>query len=385
MNSINFKPLTENDLPLMFNWFQKPHIKQWYARGENYTLDMIREKYLRRILNPESIPNFIVYVDNTPIGYIQLYCLKDSLPDGVTDYNHSLFDNCKPNEIAGLDLFIADENYLKKGYGTLTLSKFIKEHVQRKFTLLITDPLKSNKNAIQFFIKNGFEKFRQSKNDSANELMTLRVITIMSDTPKIILTTDRLILRTWKHSDIPLMAAISSDPLVMEHFPATQDIAATQALVDHIHQHYKKFGYALYAVETKDTYEFIGFVGLNHPPFDIPNFLTKGLPIVEIGWRLSSKHWGKGYATEAAKAVLHYAFTELNLDEIISFTVAANIKSRRVMEKIGLHHSEKDDFDHPKLEEDSPLRRHVLYRITRDNYHANQIIDNRCREINYDN
>ncbi|HLB42377.1 MAG TPA: GNAT family N-acetyltransferase [Gammaproteobacteria bacterium] len=182
---------------------------------------------------------------------------------------------------------------------------------------------------------------------------------------KIILSTERLILRTWKPSDIPLMAAISSDPLVMEHFPATQDITATQALVNHINQHYEKFGYALYAVEIKDTHEFIGFVGLNHPPFEIPNFQPTSLPIVEIGWRLSSKHWGKGYATEAAKAVLHYAFTELNLIEIISFTVAANIKSRRVMEKIGLHHSENDDFDHPKLEENSPLKQHVLYRLTR--------------------
>jgi RimJ/RimL family protein N-acetyltransferase len=86
------------------------------------------------------------------------------------------------------------------------------------------------------------------------------------------------------------------------------------------------------------------------------------LPIVEIGWRLSSQHWGKGYA---AKAALHFAFTELKLTEIISFTVTANIKSRRVMGKIGLHHSTDDDFDHPKLGEDSPLKRHVLYRLTK--------------------
>lgn len=372
MKSINFKLLTENDLPLLHAWFQKPHIQQWYARGESYTLDMIKEKYLPRILHPESIPNFIVYADDTPIGYIQLYSVKDSLPDGVTDYNHPLFDNFKPNEIAGIDMFIADENYLKKGYATLTLTHFIKEHIQNKFTLLVTDPLKSNKNAIQFFEKNGFKKFKHN-NNTKNELMTLHIASRMIDTAKIILTTDRLILRTWKTSDIPLMTTISSDPLVMEHFPATQDIAATQALIDRINQHYENFGYTAYAVETKDTHEFIGFVGLSHPPFEIPNFQPKGLPIVEIGWRLSLNHWGKGYATEAAKAVLHYAFTELNISEIISFTVVANIKSRRVMEKIGLHHT--DDFDHPKLEENSPLRRHVLYRITRDNYHSNQIIE----------
>src|SRR5436190_6643159 len=143
----------------------------------------------------------------------------------------------------------------------------------------------------------------------------------MVDTTKIVLTTHRLMLRTWKASDIPLMAAISSDPLVMEHFPATQDTKATQKLIDYINQHYAKFGYALYAVEIKDTHEFIGFVGLNHPPFEIPNFVPKSLPVVEIGWRLSAQHWGKGYATEAAKAVLHHAFIALNLREIISFTI----------------------------------------------------------------
>lgn len=185
---------------------------------------------------------------------------------------------------------------------------------------------------------------------------------------KIILSTERLQLRTWKPSDIPLMAAISSDPKVMEHFPNIQDLAVTQRLINHVNEHYKKYGYTCYAVERKDTHEFIGFIGIIHPSFDIPHFTPKGLPIVEIGWRLSSQHWGKGFATEAAKAVLHYAFTELKLDEIISFTVVANMKSRRVMEKIGLHHSDTDDFDHPKLDETSPLRRHVLYRLTRDEY-----------------
>lgn len=100
-------------------------------------------------------------------------------------------------------------------------------------------------------------------------------------------------------------------------------------MIDHINQHYKQFGFSAYAVEIKDTHEFIGFVGLNQPSFEIPDFQPIGLPIVEILWRLSSNHWGKGYATEAANAVLRYAFIELNLDEIISFAVVANFKSRR--------------------------------------------------------
>lgn len=134
MKSIYFKPLTENDLPLLHIWFQKSHVKEWYARGKKYSMDMIKEKYLPKILNPESILNFIVYANNTPIGYIQLYRVNNFFPDGVTDYNHPLFDNFKPNEIAGIDLL----------YATLTLTHFIKEHVQNKFTLLVTDPLKIN-------------------------------------------------------------------------------------------------------------------------------------------------------------------------------------------------------------------------------------------------
>ncbi len=172
---ITFKFLTEADLPLVCNWFQKPHIKQWYACGENYTLDMIREKYLPRILHPESIPNFIIYADNTPIGYFQLYHVKDFLPDGVADYHHPLFDDFKADEIAGIDMFIADEDYLRKGYATLILVQFIKEYVQGKFTLLVTDPLKINENAIRFFEKNGFKKLLPQPSQTVNELLVLHV------------------------------------------------------------------------------------------------------------------------------------------------------------------------------------------------------------------
>ena len=186
--------------------------------------------------------------------------------------------------------------------------------------------------------------------------------------PKTILTTERLILRTWQESDVMLMTQISSDPEVMAHFPATQDYAATQGLVQRVQAHYLKWGYGLYAVEIRATGEFIGFVGLSQPSFEIPGFEPNGLPIVEIGWRLAKQHWGKGYAPEAANAVLEYGFTVLALPEIISFTVVANSPSRRVMEKIGLHHDAVDDFKHPNIAEDNSLCHHVLYRLTRDAY-----------------
>lgn len=172
---ITFKLLTEDDLLLLYDWFQKPHIQQWYARGERYTLDMIKEKYLPRILKPMSIPNYIVSLNHRPIAYIQLYCVKDYLPDGITDDHHPFFANLELNKVYGIDMFIADENHLNKGYGTLILSHFIKEHVKNKFTHLVTDPLKTNKNAIHFFEKNGFKKNSPHPSQSANELLVLHI------------------------------------------------------------------------------------------------------------------------------------------------------------------------------------------------------------------
>ena len=110
----------------------------------------------------------------------------------------------------------------------------------------------------------------------------------------------------------------------------------------------------------------IGFVGLLHRTKE--EFDTRFMPSTEIGWRLSAKHWNQGYATEAALAVLDYAFKQLNLTEVVSITVPQNKASRRIMEKIGLHYSSNEDFDHPKLPKNSPLRRHVLYRLTRKEY-----------------
>ncbi|MDF1646345.1 MAG: GNAT family N-acetyltransferase [Legionellaceae bacterium] len=178
-----------------------------------------------------------------------------------------------------------------------------------------------------------------------------------------ILETERLILRTFEVSDFDGMLAINQDPQVMAHFPGLVDAVGTQTLIDKINQHYTEYGYSLYAVELKSTGEFIGFVGLLTPGFD-----AHFTPNTEIGWRLSQRHWGFGYAPEAAHAVLAYAFNILELPELVSFTVVNNSNSRRVMEKIGLKHDEKDDFNHPNLSADSPLSRHVLYRLSREDY-----------------
>lgn len=147
----------------------------------------------------------------------------------------------------------------------------------------------------------------------------------------------------------------------MEFFPALLRRAQSDALVAKIEAHFRKHGFGMYAAELRSTEAFIGFIGLN-----VPSFRAHFTPCVEIGWRLSPEAWGQGLATEGALAVLKYAREVLALDELVSFTVPANTRSRRVMEKLGMSHDPRDDFDHPQLPPGHPLRRHVLYRLRLD-------------------
>lgn len=172
--------------------------------------------------------------------------------------------------------------------------------------------------------------------------------------------TPRLLLRHWRPSDRDAFAAINCDPLVMEHFPALLDRADSDAFADRIGLALAAEGIGLWAVEIKGGASFIGFVGLSRPSWE-----AHFTPAVEVGWRLARAHWGQGFAPEAAAAALEIAFAGQGLEEVVSFTVPANLRSRRVMEKIGMHHDVADDFDHPELPEDSTLRRHVLYRKRR--------------------
>jgi RimJ/RimL family protein N-acetyltransferase len=173
------------------------------------------------------------------------------------------------------------------------------------------------------------------------------------------IATARLLLRKWRHPDREPFAALNADPRVMQFMPCCLSRKESDALVDAIQAHLGEHGFGLFATELRANGTFIGFIGVS-----VPQFKAKFTPSVEIGWRLSAAHWNQGLATEGAQAVLRYAFETLQLDELVSFTVPANISSRRVMEKIGLIHSPSDDFDHPNLPEGHPLRRHVLYRLT---------------------
>lgn len=174
------------------------------------------------------------------------------------------------------------------------------------------------------------------------------------------LRTDRLHLRRWLPSDRVPFAALNADPRVMEHSPAVLSREESDTVAARIEAHFDRHGFGLWAVEIPNVAPFAGFVGLS-----IPGFEAHFTPCVEIGWRLAAEHWGHGYATEGARAVLTFAFQTLALGEIVSFTVPGNVRSRRVMERIGMVHNSADDFDHPALPEGHRLRRHVLYRLTR--------------------
>lgn len=184
------------------------------------------------------------------------------------------------------------------------------------------------------------------------------------------LKTQRLILRPWCEQDLEPFAKLNADPKVMEYFPTTLSKAESDQLAKRIKTKMDEKVWGMWAVSVPGVAEFIGFIGLNIE--DQVSFPAPFTPAVEVGWRIAFEYWGKGYATEGAKAALAYGFETLNLDEIVSFTAVQNMRSRRVMERIGMHHDPKDDFDHPKLLEGHPLRKHVLYRLSQEEWQTHK-------------
>jgi RimJ/RimL family protein N-acetyltransferase len=174
------------------------------------------------------------------------------------------------------------------------------------------------------------------------------------------LRTKRLVLRQWRDDDLEPFAELNADTEVMHHFPSLLTRGESDTLAARERRMITARGWGLWAVEVIDGAPFIGFVGLS-----VPRFEAHFTPAVEIGWRLAQEHWGQGYATEGARSVLAFGFDELGLDEIVSFTTAANQRSQRVMERIGMTRDPADDFAHPLLEPGHPLRPHVLYRLSR--------------------
>jgi RimJ/RimL family protein N-acetyltransferase len=176
----------------------------------------------------------------------------------------------------------------------------------------------------------------------------------------IALRTPRLLLREWRDDDRAPFATMWADPEVMAFYAAPlADRAASDAWIEGMRRHNDEHGFAYWAVEHPGKSDLIGAIGLTRVralPF---------APAVEIGWRLARQYWGHGYATEAARAVLDDGFGRLDLPEIVAFTVPANNRSWRVMERLGMTRDPAGNFDHPRIPEGNPLRRHILYRIRR--------------------
>lgn len=177
----------------------------------------------------------------------------------------------------------------------------------------------------------------------------------------VILETERLILRNWRDDDRDLFREINRDPKVMEFFPWRRTYEEADAMLERVRAMIDTTGFGFFAIEEKESGDPVGFCGLG------PAMVAPVMPqeTIEIGWRLATRYWGKGYATEAATAALRHGFLDRRLDAVLSFAVAKNTRSTSVMKRIGLRRLESLDFDHPRVPDSHPhLKRHVVYGIT---------------------
>jgi RimJ/RimL family protein N-acetyltransferase len=177
------------------------------------------------------------------------------------------------------------------------------------------------------------------------------------------LRTARLLLRRWRADDLDAFAELNADPAVMKHFPAPLQRHESAELMERIEACFQQRGYGLWAVEVPEQAPLIGFVGLwpATPPLPFA-------PAVELGWRVAAEHWGRGLAREAAAAAADFAYDELGLHSLLAYAAARNLRSRRLMDRLGMRRDPAEDFDHPGLERGHPLAPHVLYRLDADDW-----------------
>jgi ribosomal-protein-alanine N-acetyltransferase len=183
-------------------------------------------------------------------------------------------------------------------------------------------------------------------------------------------------MRRWADEDLAPFAAINANRVVMEHFPSTLNFERSAAAVSRIEALFDARGFGLWAVELPGEAPFIGFVGLLPAPEEMAFS-----PAVEIGWRLAPAFWGRGLATEAARAAIWFAFEKAGIEELVSFTATTNVRSMRVMERLGMTREAADDFEHPGIAAGHRLRPHVLYRIERERWREQAVDFDRPRSV----
>lgn len=173
---------------------------------------------------------------------------------------------------------------------------------------------------------------------------------------KIVTETERLIVRHYKDEDFDAFAEMNADEVVMEHFPSALSPKESRAMFERLNTRLEETGKSFWAVELKENNDYIGFIGLSEP-----NYEADFMPCTEIGWRLRSKYWGKGYATEGALACLEVGWTQFGLTEILSIAVKNNLPSIHVMRKLGMTY--ENNFIHPHLKQWPEIEECVLYKI----------------------
>ena len=174
------------------------------------------------------------------------------------------------------------------------------------------------------------------------------------------IVTERLILRRWLDADRAPFAAMGADPMVMQHFPALMNRSESDALIDRLEAHFANRGYGIWAMQRRADDVFLGFTGL----MDV-NFASPIDKDIEIGWRLATHAWGHGYADEAARASLDWAWANLPVPRIVAMTIAANTKSWGLMARLRMNRRRDLDFDHPRLADSDPMQAHIVYAIQR--------------------
>jgi RimJ/RimL family protein N-acetyltransferase/GNAT superfamily N-acetyltransferase len=268
-----------------------------------------------------------------------------------------------------LELMAVDPMVQGKGVGTAVLTEAIR---RLKATAAVLVWARARDEALPFYERFGFTAaagsgFTPVETGSPHHIIELDLRGSALGTTALQLHTERLLLRRWREGDRDPFARLNSDPEVMEHFLGPLSREESDAFIDRIEGAFDKLGYGLWAIEVPGEIGFIGYVGLASP-----KFRAHFTPAVEVGWRLRRSSWGRGFATEAARVAVADGFGRVGLDEIVSFTVPANVRSTRVMKRLGMTHDSRDDFDHPQVPAGHRLCRHVLYRLKRSDWQAIQ-------------
>ena len=335
---LTYRPLRHEDLRAFHRLVTNCHIRQYLMDGEVLSLDWAKNAIRR------SHRCFSKYA----VG-LWLVCEKTQPEKEIAFAGYWSFGD------APLELIVAVRpEYVGRGVATEIVGSLVdfartNSHLD-KIHASVHEP---NAASIQVLQKQGFERMKDSPGYHGQ---ILRFCLPFGRVPTI-LSTPRCTLRPWSERDFDSFTRINADPRVMEFFPAVLSREASDASVRSIQKHFDEHGYGLWALDAPEGLGFMGFIGLS-----TVEFAADFTPCTEIGWRLATRYWGQGYATEAAIVALRAAFVYLGIEEAFSFTSVLNSRSERVMGKLGMMQAEKK-FEHPEIPEGSSLRLHTLCRI----------------------